>query len=448
MSRYRSRLRNEQGMALIGVILLLILASGVCAALAVSGKTETMAAYNLDTSAQARAAAQAGLTAALEVVITNLNTTGATPSDAINNLLEGPDNDASAVDDNGSLFSIDGTATGLPAPNATLQLAALQGVSYTVQVFDEDNPLRGITLSGAAITEIDEDGVATTDGNERVVIRATGFGRNNTTVTLEAIIGTTTLPALVTNGNLDVQGNLTLEGQNGGVHANGTLEIGSGSVDIAQDATASGTATIHASADVGGLEAGNQPTMTVPNVWAADYFSYADYILDSDGVIKNRATGMPEADQASFGWTFSGGTWDLNADPIDGTYYVRGASVRMAGSPTATMSLIVEGDIDIQGNATLTPDTQPGFDMLFVTNGDLEISGSFATPLIVEGVIMVRGQIDIAGSPDIAGQILVQDVTGAGTLTDVNEISGNPTITYNGIAGNDTFDIAGWREVK
>ena len=108
----------------------------------------------------------------------------------------------------------------------------------------------------------------------------------------------------------------------------------------------------------------------------------------------------------------------------------------------------MEGDIDIQGNATLTPDIQAGFDNLFVTNGDLEISGSFATPLIIEGVVMVRGQLDISGSPSIAGQVLVQNITGAGTLTDVNEISGNPTITYNGIAGNDTFDIAGWREVK
>ena len=86
--------------------------------------------------------------------------------------------------------------------------------------------------------------------------------------------------------------------------------------------------------------------------------------------------------------------------------------------------------------------------MLFVTDGDLEISGSFATPLIVEGVILVRGQLNISGSPSIAGQILVENIAGAGTLTDLNEITGNPTITYNGTAGNDTFDIAGWREVK
>jgi len=437
-------------MALIGVILLLILASGVCAALAVSGKTETMAAYNLDTSAQARAAAQAGLTAAIQVVVTSLNSSALTPGAAIDALLAGPDGDAAATADNGSLMTVDGAATGLPAPNVTLQLGTLQGVSYTVQVFDDDNPLRGLTLDGDAIAEIEENNVATTDANERIVVRATGIGRNNTTVTLEAILGTTTLPAILTNGDLDVNGNLTLLGSSGGVHANGDLYIDSGSVDIADNATASGLVDIHATADVGGIEAGGQPTMTVPNVNAMDYFNFADYILDSDGVIKNRVTGLPEADQASFGWTFDGaGTWVISTDPLDGTYYVRGSSVRQTGSFTATMSLIVEGDIDIQGNATLTPDVQlPNFENLFVTNGDLEITGSFATPLLIEGVIMVRGQIDIAGSPTIAGQILVQDVAGAGTLTAVNQINGNPTITYNGLAGSGTFDIGGWREIR
>jgi hypothetical protein len=436
-------------MALIGVILLLILASGVCAALAVSGKTETMAAYNLDASAQAHMAAQAGLTAAVEVVITNLNTTALDPTDAVNNLLAGPDGDAAATADNGDLSTIDLAATGLPAPGTRLQLGTLQGVSYTVQAFDEDDVNRGFLLSADAITEIDEDTFPYTDGNKKIVIRAIGYGRNNTTVTLEAIIGTTTLPAIVTNGDLDVQGNLTLVGQNGGVHANGDLTLGSGAVAIAEDATASGIADIHASANVGGLEAGGQPTKSVPPVHAIDYYAYADYLLDNDGVIKNAQTLAVLADQASYGWTWDGTTWNLNTNlVITGTYYAR-SSVRMAGSPgPVILSILAEGDIDIQGNANLQPDAQPNFDILFVTDGDLEVSGSFATPLIVEGVIMVRGQLNISGSPDIAGQVLVENVTGAGTLVDANIITGNPTITYNGTAGNDTFDIAGWREIK
>src|SRR5215207_2916830 len=108
MRTNRERLRNQQGMALVGVMLLLILASGVCAALAVSGKTETRAAYNLDTHAQARAAAQAGLTAAAEVLIEYLeNNTTYDVKTAMTRVLTGPDLDASTLGDNGSLWSID-----------------------------------------------------------------------------------------------------------------------------------------------------------------------------------------------------------------------------------------------------------------------------------------------------------------------------------------------------
>src|SRR5687767_15309258 len=119
----------------------------------------------------------------------------------------------------------------------------------------------------------------------------------------------------------------------------------------------------------------------------------------------------------------------------------------MAGSPgsalvPAVVSILAEGDIQITGNPDLQPDSQTGFENLFVTDGDLRITGSLATPLIVEGVILVHGQLWLGGSPNIAGQILVENTPGAGTLIGANLIAGTPTITYNGTAGNDTFDIA------
>jgi len=86
-------------------------------------------------------------------------------------LLQGGTSTGQTVTDNCEV------ATGLPAPGATLQLGTLQGVSYTVQAFDEDDPLRGITLSAAAIAEIDEDTVPSPDGNKKIVLRAIGFRR-------------------------------------------------------------------------------------------------------------------------------------------------------------------------------------------------------------------------------------------------------------------------------
>ena len=61
------------------------------------------------------------------------------------------------------------------------------------------------------------------------------------------------------------------------------------------------------------------------------------------------------------------------------------------GGDASGLSLIVEGDIDIQGNATLTPDVQlPTFEHLFVTDGDLEISGSFAMLPSIENTPSVQ----------------------------------------------------------
>ena len=77
MTGQLTRLRNEAGMALIGVLLLLILVAALCAALAVSGMTETLAASNQETAAQARAAAEAGLNHAVTLSLARLTTRAA-----------------------------------------------------------------------------------------------------------------------------------------------------------------------------------------------------------------------------------------------------------------------------------------------------------------------------------------------------------------------------------
>lgn len=51
------------------------------------------------------------------------------------------------------------------------------------------------------------------------------------------------------------------------------------------------------------------------------------------------------------------------------------------------------------------------------------------------------------GEPEIAGQVLIENEA-VGTLATANEISGTTTITYNGTAGDNSFDLAGWREIK
>ena len=410
-------------MALVGVLLILFLVSALCAALAISGQTETLAASNQESAAQARAAAEAGLNHGVTVAIANLTTAAATstPSAAIDGLLRGPDGLAATADD-GSL-----EALGVPRPPATTQL--LPGVTYEARTFDDDDPGRGLTLSGADIARISENTQPLADANEKIVVRSIGRSRNSTTVTLEAIIGVTALPAIVANGNLTVSNS---------------------AVDIAKTATASGTATIHPGADVGGIKEGGQPTMTVPPIRAIDYRPLADYVLTSTGQLTLLdGTVQPN----TRGWTFSGGEWSNNSNSNDtathgGTYYVEG-SARLTGSlgsnasPVA-LSIVATGSITIAGGPDLRPSAP---ELLFVTDGDLTITGSLETPT-VEGQILVREQVSIAGTPDIAGQLLVENAASLFSDVAANTISGNLRLTYNGIAGSGAFAVGGWRELR
>ena len=66
---FHSSRSGERGTALVGVLLLLLMMSALASALAVSGHTETLVTRNHQTAAQARAAAEAGLNHASEIVI-------------------------------------------------------------------------------------------------------------------------------------------------------------------------------------------------------------------------------------------------------------------------------------------------------------------------------------------------------------------------------------------
>ena len=264
----QGRFREERGVALIGVMLLVMVASALGAALTISGITETQIARNYQVAAEARWAAEAGLSHAVEVTMVELRdwqTNGfASASAAMSDLLLGPD-DASgtaATDaDNGSL-----EALGIPRPPATLNLAGLPGISYEARVFDEDDPARGVTLSAADQVRIGENTNVVSDGNTRIVVRAIGYASNGAVGTVEVTIAPLSLPALITNGALTIEDG-GIAGTGGSVHSNANLTL-DGNASIAMDTTASGTYSASGNAVVGGTTGGGQSTMTVPSVRA------------------------------------------------------------------------------------------------------------------------------------------------------------------------------------
>lgn len=437
---------DERGSALIGVLLLLMMMSALAAALAVSGQTETFISRNGRAGAEAHAAAEAGLNHAVELATRYIfewkaNGFGSTEQ-AVDALLVGPDMVSGTVAtnaDNGSLGwgpARPGITAAEDIPLGTqLTIAAGINARYTAWVMDDDATAPDEGASGLL-----------TDANERLIIVAEGYGPDNSRVRLEAVISPTEMGALITNGDLEITGSVDVSGAEGDVHANGDLDVG-GSTTVSGTVTASGEYT--------GSLAGTEgvPEIEIPEVHASDYLQYADFILTSDGRKTNLAGGLI-CNAPCDNWTFdaNGGPdgnpeWSIGSGaPTTGTYYVEGA-VKVTGSPAAQLTLIAEGSIDISGSPDFTADT---IELLFVTDGDLEISGGLdiADPLNVGGQILVHEQIKLSGNPYLFGQIIVENAPSVSGLVTLNEISGNVDIHYNGGLGGSTYSVTGWREIR
>lgn len=455
MKLSHSRIQSERGVALIVVLMLSTVVAALTMTLTLSGQTHVAIAYNQEMAARARTAAEAGLNHGLEVTSTYLRawqTNGfASTSAAMTAMLRGPDNAAGSMAadaDNGSLET-----WGVPRAPARVTFVAEDGTSYEVRVFDEDDPARGLTLSAADRTRITEDGNTVSDGNSRIIVRAIGYAPSNTRVMLEAHLSPVALPAIVSNGNLGISGNPTVAGTKGSVHANKNLDI-SGSPSVSQDATASLSYTQSGSPTVAGDKGGGRPTVQVPHVDPMDHKSIADFILKADGTMTTQAgvvlcVGI--ACKAVYGWEPDATGWMLAGTTLaPGTYFVEG-DAKMSGNPGSaaapiSCSIIATGSIEISGNPDLRPDAP---EIMFVSGGDLKITGGLTMPFNVEGMFLVHEQLFIAGNPDLNGQIIVENSPSVSALVATNEISGNPTVTYNGLVGSGgVLNVTGWREMR
>ncbi len=98
---------GERGVALIAALLLLMIVSGLCATMAISGSTETVIARNHQVATEAKAAAEAGVIHGTQLIVAQLAALapGNVPA-AIDALLAGPDGDIATTADNGSLAGL------------------------------------------------------------------------------------------------------------------------------------------------------------------------------------------------------------------------------------------------------------------------------------------------------------------------------------------------------
>lgn len=450
---------SEQGSAMVLAIFSLMIVSGLAAAMLASGRTDILISRNQERAALAGAAAEAGLNHGTVVTtrfIRQWQTNGfASSSAAMSFLMRGPNNlvGGQAADaDNGSLETF-----GIPRPPGRATLSAGEGTTYEVSVMDEDDPRRGFVPSAADLARIGEDGNSFNDFNQRIVVRATGFGPGGTRRTLEATIGPEKLPAIVANGDLLISGNPTITGVSGSVHTNGDLAV-SGNPTVEHNATASGNYTEMGSPTVGGMSGGGFEEISVPTVNAADYKGLADFILHNDGrmtlpngtLICDASSNHNACSNLGYGWKWQNTYWDISGNSASGgTYYVE-TDAKVTGSPGSNgspmpLSIIAEGSIEIAGNPDLKPDLP---ELMFVTDRDLKINGNVDQPISFEGVMLVHEQVFISGNPALAGQIIVENAANVSTLVDQNTIAGNMTLTYNGLVGSNSFRVIAWREVR
>ncbi len=447
-------------MALVGVFILLLIVSAASSGLWVSAQTESAVAANHESAAQASAAAEAGVNHAVDLTLSFLGQWQAngfaTPVAAVTSLLVGPDaaSGTPAMDaDNGSL-----EAFGIPRPPARIVLAGPNLASYMARVLDEDDPSRGFAIDPVDQLRIGEDGQPWADANSRLLIQATGFADNGTTTTLEVVITPTQSTAIVSDGDLIVQGNPSVLGTNGSVHANATLLVG-GSADIDGNATASNGYSEVGNPNIGGSVSGAAAHIAVIDVQATNYWNLADLILKAGGQITDPAdtvicdasadNGACEA--AGYTWVYSGGGgWSatsLGPNADDRTFYAETdltitGNIGNTGNPW-NVTLIAEGNIDISGNGKIEADT-PG--LLFVTDRDLQMTGG-KDQVGAEAQILVREQAFLAGNVSLLGQLVIQDAASISNLVTASAMRGNASITNNGTLPASSFAVGSWREM-
>jgi PilX N-terminal len=362
-------------------------------------------------------------------------------------------------------------------PTDATQFIPLAGRSfgvggYRVQVCDDNS------------TDIDlATGVLNTnpnaDVNGRIFVRSRGLGQNGSAATIEITIGPDSMPAILVNGDLDLKGNPSVLGSSGAVHANGTLTL-KGNPCAEQYYSATGTVTSGSKAGGGAscspaladLRPSSDP-LPIPILSAAMYKDLADYWLTADGkIMQHLVSSWVEVNPIPNGsllgnWSaHTGGQqreWRANHDVPSATYYVEGNVVingNLGSSGSIPLTILAEGFYQVTGNPRTTPKLSvPLRGPISVIAGTAaSLGGSLSND--VSGLYYAHDQLDVAGSVSINGQLVAANVADvpypSGTGNSNNpvrlngghmELTGNPTITYNG-NGLSTAKMLAWRECR
>jgi hypothetical protein len=440
---------TQRGAALIVAIFAILLVTVIGFAMVSSGMISLDVARNSREQTEAYYISEAGLEHGARLV----KTAGRSE---FTNILRAGDGTANTGDE----------LSARPSAQTPIPAAGLNFGAGRYQVFVSDDPA-------------DADGNPNADSNGRLVIRSVGTGQNGATVTTEVIIAISGSHAMLINGNLKMNGIPKIKGSSGSVHANGNVLI-DGIPCVDQFVSAS-SSVINAGSLKGANCAGsgtarqNQAAVQVPtyNIRSV-FYSQADYILGAIGsqtgkvydragnLLHNAVTSGPwRVGGSEWSWVSSGRKWVHTADTLqNGTFYSEG-NMEVSGSfgtsaAPVSATLIAEGYIILTGSPRLVPKLQ---NFALMAGTDLQISGAPADgEQNYNGINYAGHQIKFSGTPSINGLVI------AANLADTNspgcgcnpiplvggymEMSGTPTITYNGGLFGSGANVISWREVR
>ena len=285
--------------------------------------------------------------------------------------------------------------------------------------------------------------------------------------------------AILTDGDLELNGNPRVDGTGPNVHGNGNVAVIGGSVEVGGFVSSSGE--LSGSPNVGDPDntGGGRPRIEVPDINPRANYAMSEYDLCPDGTVRTgpsydagpepvpAATGVPcsgtiladntdfrdwekQGDDASQGaqWTYRGN----GPGQYDGVYYIYLGSARVPGSPGSDLdpwevTIFAEasgsgpdepdcphtgGDIDVSGGATMVFHDK-GEGLSFVAGRDLEISGTPGSGFNFIGVHAAHEQFDVRGNARMEGAVLANDSCDTpGSPVDDSAVGGNVEVTYDG----------------
>ena len=230
--------------------------------------------------------------------------------------------------------------------------------------------------------------------------------------------------AVVAGGSLTIEGNVSVSGTGGSVHANGDLTLLAGAL-VDEDATASGTLNAGPGTSVGGTASGGVPPVQMPPLPFSEVSSVAEYVLESDGWITAgpantsyppgtricRASPNPNK---CYGWAFSGRApqvWSYEgAGDFPGVFDIRTMAGVFPPSPMATAwsaTLISVGSVEIGPGTVLSARFGS---VAALAGGDLR-----TTDARITGWLLTSEQVEVRGT-DLTGGVIARSDTDSDTL--------------------------------